>query len=1016
MTRCLALLLLVCTTQPLLAQGKAKKKAAAANPAAAVPDDAPVDENIPRVVPVFDPGSHTRMIRALGFNRDQSRLITVGEDSSIQIWSTSTGERLDILRLPAYGHEQSYVTREWSVAAISADGNWVALGGGADPVDDSMRTGRLARLLIVDVARRKLRVIDDLRGQVTALTFGNDNRLAVALNARRKVYEILMYPAPIPGLAEYGQRSQALITTLQDVNRQIELMQFSPDGRRFYASAPLEFYLFDVGADGLKLTRKVEPEGSHTALAWTPNSQHVVRCRTAFLNQPKGLELWSAAGKLEWDLVYTDETSPFQRDTHVRSIAFLDQETMLLSANDGTDPKSFGATTIRFNLTTKTGMRLRSTPEAARYHVFGTLSPKKDLAAIAVSTGLDVVVYRVADGSEVARCGAASPVPTLVGWSAAGEPASIAWSETGKLGKVNTEVSDLQFAFDLAELQPVGNFDPANFEVSRRKLRDWTLRLATANSVELVRGDERHGTGQGGTNMSAGALIPRGAESPWFVWSANLSQKSTCHVTIAKTDGTVAARLKPASIFVRDLVPSPDGRYLLVSTGMHRLAIYAVDGGGFPLLSFARVNGEWVAWASEGYFTASPGGEKLFGWSESHGPEAFATFHPAEKFAKYFRRPDLLKRAIELGSMSAALQQAETRSPVIEDILPPKSELELVAVKGNRAEVRGKATPSAKDKPIISLRLLLDGRPLAGGVGQKSLQTGEKSEATWEIDIPAGSHELKLLARNADSSAVSAPLMVTGPKSESSQPVLHRLCVGINEYQISAFNLSSAAKDATDVFAALEQHCVGPQNRFGSVKGTVLTNQQATRAGVLKAIGDIRKAAKPGDLVVFLFAGHGIKQQEEFYLMTHEADPSDSLAGKSLSGADLRQALADMECPVLLIMDACHSASGVKAFRPATDDLTRSLTDDTAGVTVMAAAMAHEVATATQENGHFTAAFLKALQLGQGVPFDPYEHVLYTHHIYSVVFSEVRKATNGKQNPFLNMPWTVPPLAIRDVP
>ena len=67
-------------------------------------------------------------------------------------------------------------------------------------------------------------------------------------------------------------------------------------------------------------------------------------------------------------------------------------------------------------------------------------------------------------------------------------------------------------------------------------------------------------------------------------------------------------------------------------------------------------------------------------------------------------------------------------------------------------------------------------------------------------------------------------------------------------------------------------------------------------------------------------------------------------------------------------------------------------------------------------NGYFAAAFLKALEVGQGVPYAPHDHALYTHHIYAVVFSEVRRATNGRQNPFLNMPWTVPPLALRAVP
>jgi WD40 repeat protein len=93
-------------------------------------EDADSGEAIPRVIPVFDPGSHTQPICALGFSSDKKKLITVGEDSSIQIWSTSTGERLDILRLPAYGHEQVSNTKAWNVAAVSEDGRFVAIGGG----------------------------------------------------------------------------------------------------------------------------------------------------------------------------------------------------------------------------------------------------------------------------------------------------------------------------------------------------------------------------------------------------------------------------------------------------------------------------------------------------------------------------------------------------------------------------------------------------------------------------------------------------------------------------------------------------------------------------------------------------------------------------------------------------------------------------------------------------------------------------------------------------------------------
>lgn len=1019
MTRWLTLLLCLCLTLPAYSQGKAKKKAAAkaAQPAPAVPavpNEEQGDENIPRVVPVFDPGSHTRLIRTLGFNHDQSRLITVGEDSSIQVWSTATGERLDILRLPSYGHEQGDNTKLWDIAAISADGSLVAIGGGQKKKLSVEKDAARAKLLLIDVRQRSVRPIIGLKGGISALAFAPDNRLAVATDSEQDG-GIAIYPAESVERDKGVRRRTALKLPVEDVRGSVEFLQFSPDGKRLVAATLQDLQTWDLTEPEPRRLANLDTQGKTTALAWAPDGQRLLHCWTAFKGEPHGLELRQADGELVTQRLFADEPALTSR-SHVRSVAFIDAQTALLISDDGATPRDNGSTAVRFDLKTNTGERLRSANEVANYHVYGALSPDRKLAAITVSMGLDAAVFRLEDGQEVARCGAASPVPTLVGWSQAVASPAISWGEDRKFGHFNTSPTDLQFAFDLTQMNPIGELDSAGFSVSQMTFGDWKLDHPRPNTITLSRGDQQAASVQGGNHIQSATLIPRGNEPPWFAWTAGRSQQSYATVNLTKSNGDSVGSLSPTAVHARDVVPSPDGRYLLVSTGTHRLCIYTVEGQRYPLLSVARVNGEWVAWSSDGYYTASPGGEKMFGWAESHGPTQLATFHPAEKFAKHFRRPDLLVRSIQLGSMKAALQQTETRSPVIDEILPPTCVLEKIEQAGNRVQVRAVAVSNLEGKPVVSMRLLLDGRPLAGGQGQRTVSEGEKAEAIWEIDVPAGSHELKLLARNEDNSAVSAPLVVTGQKSASQQPVLYRLCVGINEYQLSALNLGSAAKDATDVFAALERNCVGTQNRFGTAQGEILINSQATRSSVLQAIDNIRAAAKPGDLVVFLFAGHGVKQENEFYLMTHEADPSTSLKGNSLSGEDLRQALSEMECPVLLIMDACHSARGVKAFRPATDDLTRSLTDDSAGVTVLAAAMAHEVASATEENGYFTAALLKALQLETGVPFDHNEHVLYTHHIYSVVFSEVRKATNGKQNPFLNMPWTVPPLVLREVP
>jgi uncharacterized caspase-like protein len=173
----------------------------------------------------------------------------------------------------------------------------------------------------------------------------------------------------------------------------------------------------------------------------------------------------------------------------------------------------------------------------------------------------------------------------------------------------------------------------------------------------------------------------------------------------------------------------------------------------------------------------------------------------------------------------------------------------------------------------------------------------------------------------------------------------------------------------------------------------------------------------PGDLVVVFFAGHGVVQGGEFYLLTQEAR-TDDLKNTALSGKDLQEAFSRMPCSVLLLMDACHSAAGVpmlKDLRPATDELTRSLTDDQVAVTVLAAAMGYETAAEQDKHGLFTQALLDALEADKGVPFDPEDRQMYVHHLYSHVFSKVRKASDGRQNPFLNMPYTVPPLAVRQV-
>ena len=107
---------------------------------------------------------------------------------------------------------------------------------------------------------------------------------------------------------------------------------------------------------------------------------------------------------------------------------------------------------------------------------------------------------------------------------------------------------------------------------------------------------------------------------------------STIHLETG--NGKTIATWLPEATFQRDMVSSPDGRFVLTTTGTHRLSIYRTDGSQFPFLNLVRANGEWVCWTTEGYYAASPGGEKQIGWAVHNGPNELAAFHPAEKFAR----------------------------------------------------------------------------------------------------------------------------------------------------------------------------------------------------------------------------------------------------------------------------------------------------------------------------------------------------------------------------------------------
>src|SRR5262249_28087444 len=152
---------------------------------------------------------------------------------------------------------------------------------------------------------------------------------------------------------------------------------------------------------------------------------------------------------------------------------------------------------------------------------------------------------------------------------------------------------------------------------------------------------------------------------------------------------------------------------------------------------------------------------------------------------------------------------------------------------------------------------------------------------------------------------LSNVVFVHCPLPAKDKPRIHHVAVGVSEYSKKEMNLNVADKDARELRQTIDAVAKGGL-RYRAGESFELLNKGATRDAVLKKIDAVRTKAQPGDLFVLSFAGHGVRDGSEFFLLTHEAvlthkaDQKDAgtLKTTAISGADLRDKLGRFPCQV----------------------------------------------------------------------------------------------------------------------
>jgi len=387
---------------------------------------------------------------------------------------------------------------------------------------------------------------------------------------------------------------------------------------------------------------------------------------------------------------------------------------------------------------------------------------------------------------------------------------------------------------------------------------------------------------------------------------------------------------------------------------------------------FVHADGaRWALFTPEGFFDhAEGGGQHLMGVHLNRGAAEqpdWASFTQAYRalYAPAVVRARLAgdvtaarRRLAELGDLRAVI--ARQPRVTVTGLCVPDVSGECRALEAESSQPHGLSR--------VRIRLRLEDR----GLGLGPVDVFRNGRNVGRVD-PAGLAEIgidvaldpgvnTLQARAWDQAvrlfAETPVLRLDAGGVEDRAARLFIMAVGVDRYRNPQLALRFAAADATTVAQALRDGAVG---LFASAEVTVLTDEAATREGILAALERLSREIGPQDTFLLYLAGHGVKTEpdERFLFLPQDVEDASSweaLRRQGLSDEVLVGALSRIRARNgFLFMDTCYAGQvAVDALASVGNEAGRYLL--TASTSVQEALDSYD-----DRNGVFAVAVRKAL-------------------------------------------------------
>ncbi|MBD3635863.1 MAG: caspase family protein [Crocinitomicaceae bacterium] len=371
--------------------------------------------------------------------------------------------------------------------------------------------------------------------------------------------------------------------------------------------------------------------------------------------------------------------------------------------------------------------------------------------------------------------------------------------------------------------------------------------------------------------------------------------------------------LEAHTSFVQQTRFSDDGLRLISSSYDGSRRVWNLE-KGYEMVSLINTGpNDYAIVTPSQYYYATKGAKRLIHFVKG------INIYPFSQFDLKYNRPDIIIQSMEASNQDLikpfyyAYKKRLKRLGFTEEMLdgtfhlPTASITNSMEIPVKTEEGKLKLNIAAVDEKYNLDRLLVrvNEVPIHGKNGIP-LRSKSLKDYNNEIDIilSEGKNFIDVSVMNEKGvESVPSNVVIDYQPEKSRKPNLYLYTIGVSEYEQSDFNLTYAAKDASDIQSLYN----GPVEPFSQVITKELTNEQVTLESI-KGIKEELMKTHVDDAVCVFFAGHGILDVElNYFLASYDIDFKDP-ANRGIPYEVFEDILDEIPARKKLIMiDACHS-------------------------------------------------------------------------------------------------------------